>query len=267
MEQIDMQKPEKTNKKPETKRAKSAAYPNFNIERCIDFAEKIFNKGARHVLLDAAAKEMGYSNKKVGSFLALRAAAKYFGLVEYEGDYISVSENYINVLLEKSEEKKRVFLQQAVLLPTLYTKLFDSYGGKQLPNEHDLAVRLYIDKKYGITQDASIDAARAFIESVNYAGLLDENHYLIIPGQQLEGEPGISPERQITEGKTPLVKEKLPSSLDRYEFTLETGDKVILALPPKLSTKDKNRLKMLIDLIPDISDNKMTLTDDANDSK
>jgi len=47
---------------------------------------------------------------------------------------------------------------------------------------------------------------------------------------------------------------------------LETGDKVVLALPPKLSTKDKNRLKMLIDLIPDVSDNKMTLTAEVNDS-
>jgi hypothetical protein len=200
-------------------------------------------------------------------FLALRAAAKYFGLVDYEGDYISVSEDYINVLLEKSEEKKRAFFQQAVLLPTLYTKLFDSYGGKQLPDEHDLAVRLYIDKKYGITQDASIDAARVFIESVKYAGLLDENNYLVIPGQQPEGEQRVTPEGQITEEKTPPFKETLPSSLDHYEFTLETGDKVVLALPPKLSTKDKNRLKMLIDLIPDISDNKMTLTAEANDSK
>ncbi|MBI5199325.1 MAG: hypothetical protein HZA09_04835 [Nitrospirae bacterium] len=254
------------NKKTEGKRARSSAYPNYNIERCIEFAGKIFDRGARNVLLDVAAKEMSYSNKKVGPFLSLRAAAKYFGLVEYEGDYISVSENYINVLLEKSEDRKKEFIRQAVLQPALYAKLFDTFGGKQLPTEQDLAVRLSIDKKYGISKDASKDAARVFIESVKYAGLLDENNYLKIPGQHTEVEQAIPPERQITEGKTSSFKEKLPSSLDHYEFTLETGNKVVLALPPKLSTKDKNRLKMLLDLIPDVSDNKMTLTAEANDS-
>lgn len=264
MKELDTAVTEKISKKVEAKRARSSAYPNFNIERCIEFVEKIFTKGARHVLLDVAAKEMNYSNKKVGPFLSLRAAAKYFGFVEYEGDYISVSENYINVLLEKSDERKKEFIRQAVLRPTLYTKLFDTFGGKQLPNEKDLAVSLYIDKKYGISKDASIDAAGVFIESVKYADLLDENNYLRIPGQELEIEQTAPPERHIGIEK-PLLspKEKIPPSLDRYEFTLETGEKVVLALPPKLSHKDKNRLKMLIDLIPDMSDDK---TDGSNNS-
>lgn len=262
MKELDIAGTEKISKKTEAKRARSSAYPNFNIERCIEFTEKIFAKGARHVLLDIAAKEMNYNNKKVGPFLALRAAAKYFGLVEYEGDYISVSENYINVLLEKSDERKKEFMRQAVLRPTLYAKLFDTFGGKQLPNEKDLATRLYIDTKYGISKDASIDAARVFVASVKYAGLLDENNYLMIPGQELEIEQPASPERQSGTEKTPLLhKEKLPPSLDRYEFTLGTGEKIVLALPPRLLHEDKERLKKQIDLIPDRSDDK---TDESN---
>ena len=51
------------------KRDKSSAYPQFNLERCIDFAGKIFKMGPRHVLLDQAAKVAGYKNKGVGPFL------------------------------------------------------------------------------------------------------------------------------------------------------------------------------------------------------
>lgn len=265
MEENKMMKTEQTNKKSESKRTKSSAYPNFNIERCIEFAERIFNKGARHVLLDVAAKEMNYSNKKVGPFLALRAAAKYFGLVEYEGDYISVTENYINVLLEKSEKRKKEFVQQAVFQPTLYRKLFEAFGGKQLPSEQDLAARLHIDEKYGITKEASTNAARVFIESVKHVGLLDENNYLRVPGQDLEAEQTTEYRIQTAEEKVSILSKEKLTSLDRYEFTLETGDKVVLALPPKLSNKDKSRLKMLIDLIPEMDDDKMVSK--ANETK
>lgn len=247
-------------KGPEVKRReRSSAYPNVNIARCIEFAEKIFNKGGRHILQDVAAKEMNYSKKDVGPFLALRAATKYFGLVEYEGDYISVSENYINVLLEKSDVRKKEFIRQAVLRPALYAKLFDTYGGKQLPGEQDLATRLYIDKIYGITRDASIDAARVFIESVKYAGLLDENNYLLHPAlEKVQEHEALKSKEEIADEK------KQASSLDRYEFTLETGDKILLALPPTLSTKDKDRLKRLIDLIPDRNENPIHLRADES---
>lgn len=267
MEEKNIQEKEQADKKLEVKRTRSSAYPNFNIEKCMEFAEKIFNKGARHVLLDVAAKEMNYNNKKVGPFLALRAAAKYFGLVEYEGDYISVSENYINVLLEKSEESKKIFIQQAVLQPTLYAKVFETFGGKQLPVEQDIAIRLHIDKKYGIAKDASVDAARVFIESIKYAGLLDENNYLMLPGQTAEIKTTILEKQKMSETKQILPTDTLSISLDKYEFTLETGDRILLSLPPTLSPKDKNRLKMIIDFIPDRRENPVnpTKTEDSTD--
>jgi len=48
----------------------------------------------------------------------------------------------------------------------------------------------------------------------------------------------------------PKESTKSRESRDRYEFTLESGEKIFLILPPRVTPRDKNRLKTLIDLIP-----------------
>jgi hypothetical protein len=197
---------------------------------------------------------MNYSNKNVGPFFALRAAAKYFGLVEYKGDYISLTDDYINILLEKSDDRKKEFVRQAVLRPTLYSKLFGTFGGKQLPELKDLAVRLHIDGKYGISREASRDAAQVFIESIQYAGLLDDRGYLLSPEGMQELKQELPIEQDKEKGAEAPLGGKQAALLDRYEFTLGTGEKILLALPPAMLKKDKNRLTVLIELIPDIEE-------------
>ncbi|HUL30716.1 MAG TPA: hypothetical protein VLZ03_09720 [Thermodesulfobacteriota bacterium] len=234
------------------KRDKSSAYPQFSLERCIDFAGKIFEMGPRHVLLDQAAKAAGYKNKGVGPFFGLRAAARYFGFVGYDKEYISVTEPVIKVLLEKSREDKGSLVRKAILLPTLYGKIFDNFVGKQLPDEEDLARRLSVDEQYGISKDASKNAAKIFFESIRFAGLLDNNNYLKSPDEDV---PRIQEkdETEILEEKLELgEKEEFQRiHLDKYEITLQGGVRISLSLPPTLSQKDKERLKTMIDLVPE----------------
>lgn len=235
------------------KRERSSSYPQFNLKECMDFAEKVFETGPKNVLLDEAAKRAGYKNKEVGLFLALRAAAKYFGLVRYDKDYISVTDSLINVLLEKSNNVKNDFIRKSILLPTLYKKLFENFAGKQVPNEEDLARRLSIDEQYGISREASQSAAKVFRESVKFADLLDNNDRLKSPEEtvsKIEEKSEMTTMENIRGGPTE-EKSLQGIKLDRYEITLQGGVRVSLSIPPTLSQKDKQRLKMMIDLIPE----------------
>jgi hypothetical protein len=211
--------------------------------------------GPRHVLLDQAAKAAGYKNKRVGPFFGLRAAARYFGFVSYDKEYISVTEPLIEVLLEKSREDKEDLVRKSILLPTLYRKIFDNFAGKQLPDEEDLARRLSIDEQYGISKDASSYTARVFLESVRFAGLLDNNNYLKSPEETISKVAG-KEEAPVLERKTVAEEEGRFQriNLDRYEITLQGGVRISLFLPPTLSQRDKERLKTMIDLIPQETD-------------
>lgn len=235
------------------KRERSSSYPQVNLKECMDFAEKVFEMGPKNVLLDEAAKKAGYKNKEVGPFLTLRAAARYFGLVEYNKDYISVTDSLINVLLEKSNNAKNDFIRKSILQPTLYKRLFENFVGKQLPNEEDLAKRLSFDKQYGISREASKTAAKIFEESVKIAGLLDNNNYLKPPDEAIS-KPEEKSDITTVERKREDLSEEEPSQrvkLDRYEITLQGGVRISLLVPPILSQKDKQRLKTMIDLIPE----------------
>ena len=236
---------------PSKKRDKSSAYPQFNLEKCIDFAEKIFKIGPRHVLLDQAAKAAGYKNKGVGPFFGLRAAARYFGFVSYDKEYISVTEPLIKVFLEKSHEVKEDLVRKSVLLPTLYRKIFDNFAGKQLPDEEDLARRLSIDEQYGISREASKSAAKVFRESVKFADLLDSNDRLKSPDEVISKMEEKGEITSVENERRGPKEEDKGIKLDRYEITLQRGVKISLLLPPILSQKDKQRIKTMIDLIPE----------------
>lgn len=138
--------------------------------------------------------------------------------------------------------------------PLLYKKLFENFAGKQLPDEKALALRIALGQ-YGITKEASEYAAKVFIESVEFAGLLDDNNYLSAPIEISESQEETSFSEE--EGTIPETQRKeMPSQgtgLDKYEFTLQSAVKISLLLPPTLSKNDKERLKKLIDLIPEQS--------------
>ncbi|MGA2316885.1 MAG: hypothetical protein ABSG71_10955 [Thermodesulfobacteriota bacterium] len=233
------------------KRERSSSYPQFNIKECMDFAEKVFEMGPKNVLLDEAAKRAGYRNKEVGSFLGLRAAARYFGLVKYDKDYISVTDPLINVLLEKSNNAKNDFVRKLILFPTLYKKVFDNFAGKQLPNEEDLARRLSIDEQYGISKEASKSAAKVFRESVKFADLLDSNDRLKSPDEVISKMEEKDKITSMENERPGPIEEDKGIKLDRYEITLQMGVKISLLLPPILPQKDKQRIKTMIDLIPE----------------
>lgn len=264
-------------------RRRSIPHPRYTLRQAEELARKAFELGANKRDQDDVAQMAGYTGVKNGAFRGLRAAANQFGLIEYEGDnYLSVSSRWIDAFHTEDDKPEQLIQarQEAILLPDLYKQLIDQYKDHQLPKLDKLARELHLNLKYGILQDAAETAARVFLESIDYAGMVDSNRNLKVATSQgngetltektkelpLEEETRTNQARsqqpkssnwtpsQVSESRTNTAPETNTSELeglDRHEFTLVNGRKAYLFVPVPLPVGEKDRLKKYLPLIID----------------
>lgn len=245
-----------------TGRVRSVPHPRYTLEQAEHLARKAFAMGARHCDQDAVAQAVDYKNATNGAFKGLRAAANYFGLVSYGSDqFLSVEEDWIDALHADDDEAVRRLRREAVLRPELYRQLVDEFADRQLPSAEKLARQLYLTPKYGILKDAADTAARVFLDSIQFAGIVDANNFLRpradstpIPGAGSDAankfeEPQSSapPARHSAQPST--VVPTSDESLDKIEVHLLGGRRAYLFVPVPLAPKEKDRLKKYIDLV------------------
>lgn len=262
-------------------RQKSASYPGYTLRQAEELAKAAFDSGARNCDQDKVAQAAKYSANG-GAFKVLRSTAKQFGLIQVEKNgCLSVTDEWIDVFhhsenLQLSRDARR----KAMLQPKLYKQIIEEFSGCQLPNVEKLTRELHLNQKYGILKDAASTAARLFLESANYAGLLNEKGYLINiihPEQEVVEETeadkdniDIGEQNQNTgqtQRETPkkLKSEQLivqsdnsaetpPSleGLEKHEIRLINGKKAYLYVPVPLPYGEKERLKKYLGFISDL---------------
>lgn len=266
-------------------RQRSASYPRYTLEQCEELTRAAFHAGARNLDQDRIAQEVGYKNARNGSFRGFRATAGQFGMITYEGDnYLSVAQQWIDVLDSEDTEALQRARQEAIVKPPLFRQLIDEYVDKHLPSMDKIARRIHLNPKYGILQDAAEVAARIFIESAKYAGMVDAKGFLRapnsdqtslgnegaqrsfyndalgqtgrsnvneqpphIPSQSHAQQKGVSEDVGGIANQASLV----PKDLLRQEVPLRKGRMAIFFVPRFLTLDDKRRLKGYIDLMLD----------------
>ncbi|MBA3947113.1 MAG: hypothetical protein H0X37_21445 [Herpetosiphonaceae bacterium] len=257
-------------------RRRSIDYPRYNLMKAEEFAQAVFDEGARHCDQDNIAAKLHYSNATNGAYKSYRASAKYFGLVDYAaGGHISVSEEWIDVFSKEEAETLRQALQKAMHRPTLYQLLLEEYADKQLPDGKKLAQLLHLTPKYGIVKEAAEVAAQAFLASAIYAEMVDERRRLRVDARSSNvsgsNDTNLQARQETLSGGTshPNDAQSAPPSeparstgsdittgpsllgLDEIKVTLGNGKQAFLFVPSRLRTKDKERLKTYIDLQED----------------
>jgi hypothetical protein len=242
---------------------RSSAYPRFSLAQAEKLVRAIFEEGARHCDFETVVKRLGYKSANSGTVSKLKAAANHFGMIVSQGDYVSVSEPWIDVLHSEDRQGFSRAKQLAMQQPTLYQQLIEDYRDRQLPQLDRLTRELHINSKYRIRQDAARDAARVFLESASYADMIDSRGYLrILPNgpeasENSEADETTSPdntERNVPKTKTQSAPSKVSEfgdfgDLDRIEVQLSSGKKAYLFFPSPITSKDKARLKGYIDLL------------------
>lgn len=255
-------------------RQRSIAHPRFNMKQAEEFAKIVYRAGARHCDVDVIAKKAGFSQARNGSFVALRSSATQFGMVIGDGQTVSVSEDWIDLILHDDPTQLRIARQRAMYKPGLYKQILEDYVSKQLPTVEKLTQQLFLNSKYGIIKEAASVAAKTFFESASYAGIINEKGFIQPPVQptstatdidipdadNLEDAEG--PDRSAVQGKVQDLKERVQllapqdelAGLFKSAIPLENETVVYIYAPRRLTRRDKERLKMYIELMLDEPD-------------
>ena len=252
-------------------RIRSTSHPRFTLQQAEKLAKSVFDMGPRHCNQDIIAKQVGYSNANNGSYASLKATAVQFGMVVVSGGYISVSDRWIEVFNSEDDMLVQIARREAMQRPDLYKQLLSDYGNKQLPSNERLTRELHLNPKYGILKDAASVAAQTFIESANFALMLDMKGFLApdgaskrhqeatdatIPADEETGKAFARANKQSPpQSNTPVTQNTSAQALltsddvDRIEIQLRNGKKAYLLIPVPLPYGEKLRLKGYIDLL------------------
>lgn len=232
-------------------RQRSASHPRYTLEQAERLARAVFSIGPRNCDQDIVARAVHYKSAKNGAFTSLRSSAVQFGFITKQGRHLSVTDAWIRIFNEGDPDALRAALREAMRRPDLYRNLIAAYAGRQIPSLERLAREIYMTPEYGILKKAANGAAKVFIDSVKYAGLLDEKGCLLINDSEDEANDNRASDGRPSGHAVGCEYEivAIPRDLDRHEIRMRNGMKAYMFVPSPLPPGEKERLKEFIDLM------------------
>jgi hypothetical protein len=142
-------------------------YPYFDLDDSIAVAKALHERGGGTCTRDLAAVALGYSTTKSGTFLSRIYAAKQFGLIEIEGDTLSVTDRATSILHPVMESDAITAKRDAFLAVPLFQKVYEKFKGATLPPE--LGLQNLLKTEYKIVPDRIKAAVRVMLNSAEQA--------------------------------------------------------------------------------------------------
>ena len=156
------------------KQGRSPAYPGLNIKDAIAKAKALYDtEGKYSVPMPSAFAAWGYGAKSSGG-RETRAALKYFGLINVEGDNetgkVKLTDKALRVLLDEREDQteKLALIREMALTPPIHQRLFDKFA-EGIKSDATAQHFLVFDEGYNKT--AAAELVTEFKETADYAGL------------------------------------------------------------------------------------------------
>lgn len=239
-----------------TIRSSGRRYPMFDLEDAVKMIEIVDKKGGGKLDSDILAQEMNYKTSTIRHHVR---SAKYFGLIEQDGNISANTELAKSICMPISNEEKIQSIQNAFLSCELYSCLIDRFKGARIPEEPTLSN--IIHREFEVSATGKDVLAKNFVASLKFAGLAKErDDELIIP---LNGGSVITRTDETyevppkAEGQKSIVsEEEKVASVGNQErpgynlpLPLSGGRAANLIVPGMLSKKEADKLKKLIDLL------------------
>jgi len=244
---------------PKKTREKSVRYPANNLKDCVDFLSIVHSIGGRKdAPTESILSKLNLTSSETKSYKYLVSSAEIFGLTEKTNVGIKPTEAGTLILYPPGgEEQKRKLLIEAFKTPQLYQKVIEQYDNMVLPNNVILkSVFLHL----GIAPKALDNAVDSFLNSAQYANVIDSNNRLIFSGTDIAPSAQPSESDDIGQkGKThfqpqppePPEPSELPkkdADYHRFEFITLSGKKASVLLPSDCTRKDIEKLKGLLEV-------------------
>ena len=232
---------------------RSSLYPAIALDECIEFVRIINKQGGRKIALANIAAAVGVSTTTY-SFKAKISSSKQFGLIKSSGGAIELSDTAKKILYPTDDASTKELLLQCLMTAPLYHKLIEKYSDQALPTEEKLGNILFQD--YNITRSAKDIAAKRFLSSVEYAGIL-QNGVLVLNSSNNEIDrerQSIVPNEQnftLADNNENIQTVNIPTKVlpaDGYNFTIPTlsGAVAQITIPKDVTKKDLEYILLYI---------------------
>jgi hypothetical protein len=251
-------------------REKSVKYPYYNLKECIDYLSTIHSIGGKkEAPVEAVLSRLNLTSESSRRFTYLTSSAENFGLLEKTKQGIRPTEKGTLIIYPPfGESQRKQLLVESFKTPVLYQKIIDRYADMILPNK-DLLKNIFYNM--GIARNVLDQAVDSFVESAQFAEVLDTNNRLIVP---IEGDnvneqqnsqknpsqtqqavhPSLehksSESRQVSanDGSECDSPKRSVEGYHKIDFVISTGKTATVLLPQDITKKDVDKLKGLLDV-------------------
>lgn len=121
---------------------------------------------------EAVARLFGHETTNSSSFRNKLALMRIWGLIE-GSDPMKLSDIGLDIIRDDEPERQAQARRRAFYTPKAFRKLVEAYDGRSLPAEADLATKCRFD--FHLTEEASLEVARVFRQSLPFAGLMSSD--------------------------------------------------------------------------------------------
>lgn len=227
---------------------RSTAYPSLSLEEAVILAGKVRDGlGSGDVTRDQMSPVIGHE-KLTGPAASKIAAIAHYGLLDKAKGTYRISSLATKILSPISDHETAEALQEAALQPTLFAKIYETYlPGGRLPD----SIEAIMHREHGVTRDASKTAHENLVDTLVYAGMLDEQTRRFVASESCGDGNGV---QEPSPGDVPRDRAPNPPGTDApsayqvYELPMTYGAAKVI-LPPKLTTKDFATLESLVGLV------------------
>lgn len=196
---------------PASRRERSARYPSVPLQEAIAFCRQIDELGIDGLGAAQIATAMGYRNVKTNTFSGRLSSARQFQLIVLNDQNYSLTELALRIIHPIDPAEVSQLLRQACLAPHLYAELIRHYAGKRLP-EAEILGNLMMHK-YQITASAKSAAADAFLDSLRFVGLMNDQR--LVESSSSGHEPGFAlAESRAAGSVAPVTPLRVTSSIE-----------------------------------------------------
>lgn len=145
------------------------AFPYYSLDKSIEVPKLIHERAGGRCGRGQLAGLLGYSGVKNGGFLTRMSAAKMFGLIEENGDALTLTERAKKILSPMRPSDAEQAKLDAFLAVELFRKVFEDFDGHTLPATDGLS-NLFRNQ-YKIVPNQIAPALRNLMDSADSAGL------------------------------------------------------------------------------------------------
>lgn len=180
------------------------AFPYMDLENAISVARAILENGGLPCTREQLAGALKQSPSS-GNFILKTAAARHFGLVEFNQGKFHLTQTGAAVL-SRDEQEEKAARAQAFLNVALYRRAYDEFRGRQLPPRPHGLEQAFV--QFGVSPKQKDVARQVFEKSARQAGFFNvDPDRLIEPiigpsmgptGPALERPPEASAETIVT---------------------------------------------------------------------